>query len=54
MDANLTILSINGLSINKSFISNTTVGYIMPEQFSIDIDTQLDWDFAEYLMKKSL
>ena len=39
---------------NKSFISNTTVGYIMPEQFSIDIDTQLDWDFAEYLMKKSL
>ena len=39
---------------NKSFISNTTVGYIMPEQFSIDIDTKLDWDFAEYLMKKSL
>ena len=39
---------------NKSFISNTTVGYIMPEKFSIDIDTQLDWDFAEYLMKKSL
>ena len=40
--------------LNKSFVSDSTIGYIMPEEFSIDIDTQLDWEFAEYLMKKSL
>ena len=40
--------------LNKSFVSDSTIGYIMHEEFSIDIDTQLDWEFAEYLMKKSL
>lgn len=39
---------------NKSLISKETIGYIMPEKFSIDIDNDLDWEFAEYLMKKSL
>lgn len=38
---------------HKSFISNSTIGYIMAEEFSIDIDTQLDWEFAEFLMSKS-
>ena len=37
---------------NKSFISSDTVGYIMPEEYSIDIDTPLDWDIGEFLMKK--
>lgn len=39
---------------NKSFFSSQTIGYIMPQEFSIDIDTQLDWDIAEFLFTKSL
>ncbi len=37
---------------NKSLISKDTIGYIMAEKYSIDIDTDLDWELAEYLMKK--
>ena len=36
----------------KSFISSSTIGYIMPEEYSIDIDNQFDWDIAEFLMSK--
>ena len=39
---------------NKSLISKDTIGYIMPEKYSIDIDTDLDWELAEFLMKKKL
>ena len=34
------------------FIENTTL-YIMPEERSIDIDSELDWKFVEYLIKES-
>ena len=36
---------------NKSLITNDTVGYIMPEEYSIDIDTPFDWMIAEFLME---
>ena len=41
-------------SIEKynSLITSNTLGYIMPERYSVDIDTPLDWDIAEYLIKK--
>ena len=39
---------------NKSFILSSTIGYVMAEEYSIDIDTQFDWDMAEFLMSKSL
>lgn len=32
---------------NRSFITSSTVGYIMPQEFSIDIDTPFDWEIAE-------
>ena len=35
----------------KSFINKDTIGYVMPIEKSIDIDTNLDWDMAEYLQK---
>ena len=34
----------------KSFIASSTIGYIMPEENSIDIDNPLDWKIAEFLM----
>ena len=49
----LYLSSRKSILINKSFISNATLGYIMPEDCSIDIDTPFDWAIAEYLMKKS-
>lgn len=36
---------------NKSFYSDKTFAYIMPPIRSIDIDTELDFRFAEYLLK---
>lgn len=34
---------------HKKFISEDTVGYLMPQERSIDIDTYFDWQIAEYL-----
>tara|TARA_A100001035_G_scaffold265076_1_gene246923 strand:- start:84 stop:770 length:687 start_codon:yes stop_codon:yes gene_type:complete len=39
---------------NKSLITSNTVGYIMPEILSIDIDNQFDWEIAEFLMSKKI
>ena len=36
----------------RRFISHDTVGYVMPVQRSVDIDTPLDWQWAEFLMGK--
>ena len=36
----------------RGFISHDTVGYVMPVQRSVDIDTPLDWQWAEFLMDK--
>ena len=35
---------------NKYLVTNDTIGYIMPEEYSIDIDTPFDWMIAEFLM----
>ena len=34
----------------QAFISPDTVGYVMPAERSVDVDTQLDWQWAEFLM----
>ena len=39
---------------NKSLITSNTVGYIMPEILSIDIDNQFDWEIAEFFMSKNI
>ncbi len=38
---------------NRSLITDRTVGYKMPAEYSIDIDSYFDWEIAEYLMSKS-
>jgi CMP-N,N'-diacetyllegionaminic acid synthase len=40
------------LNENKLFLDNTGL-YIMPENRSIDIDTELDYKFVEFLMKEN-
>ena len=38
----------------NSFIDESTVGFIMPQSRSIDIDNNYDWEIAEMLFMKSL
>ena len=33
----------------KAFIASETAGYVMPVERSVDIDTPLDWQWAEFL-----
>ncbi|VVB88561.1 3-deoxy-manno-octulosonate cytidylyltransferase [uncultured archaeon] len=40
------------LKINKSFFGNDTFAYQMPIERSIDIDTEIDFRFAECLLRK--
>ena len=35
------------------YYSNDTYAYVMPKSRSVDIDTQLDFDYAEFLLKDS-
>ena len=36
----------------QAFIREDTVGYVMPAERSVDIDTPLDWQWAEFLMEQ--
>ncbi len=48
----LYLASRNFITRNNSLISSETIGYIMPSQRSVDIDTQEDWDLALFYKKK--
>ena len=37
------------LEQDKSFLTSNTVGYVMPPERSVDIDTLMDWHWAEFL-----
>tara|TARA_B100001027_G_C16258485_1_gene328173 strand:+ start:743 stop:1417 length:675 start_codon:yes stop_codon:yes gene_type:complete len=38
---------------NKKFITDDTIGYVMPQERSIDIDTHFDWKIAQFLHKSN-
>ncbi len=40
----------NWIKEHRIFINHETLGYIMPEERSVDIDSQLDWLWAETLI----
>ena len=42
------------LEKNRVFYSTETLGYIMPTERSVDIDSPLDWKWAEFLLRESL
>ena len=46
------ILKLSLLKTLNSYYSDNTCAFIMPPERSIDIDTPLDFEFAEILMKK--
>lgn len=51
MNASIYIWKRSRLLSEKPLISKDTSCYIMPEERSIDIDTELDFKYVEYLMK---
>lgn len=40
------------LLTNKNFIGDDTIGYVMPPERSADIDTPLDWEWVEFLLRR--
>ena len=38
--------------MKKDFYSENTFAYVMPKNRSVDIDIQIDFDIAEFIMKK--
>ena len=48
----LYLARVDWLRKERKFVTRETVGYVMPEERSADIDTPNDWVWAEYLMEK--
>lgn len=40
------------LEYEKKFLTSSTLGYVMPPERSVDIDTLLDWQWGEFLMQQ--
>ena len=52
MNASINAWWRNSLLSARNVIQSKTRLYVMPEERSVDIDTKLDWDFVEYILKK--
>jgi N-acylneuraminate cytidylyltransferase len=47
------IAQVEWLLNNRSFITDETHAYIMPKERSVDIDDEMDFKLAEFLLQKS-
>ena len=52
LNGSLYLTTRRHLYTNQSFISDETIPYIMKKEFSIDIDDESDWNYAEYIYDK--
>ena len=52
MNASIYAWMRDGLLKNRALFNSDTLLYIMPVERSIDIDSELDFDFVEYIMTK--
>lgn len=50
----LYLVETNWFLKNRMFLSPETVGFVMPTERSLDIDTPADWEEAERLVQKKL
>ena len=46
------VITSRALLENKDFITNETIGYVMSKEHSVDIDTELDFEFVSCLLAK--
>ena len=49
LNGSLYLASRSFLEREKSFLSQNTLGFVMPPERSVDIDTMLDWQWGEFL-----
>lgn len=52
MNASIYIWTRDALLNNRTLFTDKTGLYVMPEERSIDIDAELDFEFVEFLMRK--
>jgi CMP-N,N'-diacetyllegionaminic acid synthase len=52
MNASIYIWKRKALLENDTLYSDKTFLYVMPEERSVDIDTELDWEFVEFITEK--
>jgi len=45
--------NVHWLQKRKTFVCDDTLGFVMPAERSIDVDTLLDWDWVEFLMSRN-
>lgn len=49
---NFYISTIENFKVTKSFYNNDTMSFIVPEPFSLEIDTPMDLEWAKFLLEK--
>ena len=54
MNASIYIWKRNALLERDRLFTDETSLSMMPEERSVDIDTELDWDFVEFMMAKTV
>lgn len=54
MNASIYIWKRQTLLNKNTLFTNKTSLYVMPEERSVDIDTELDWSFVNYMIGKSI
>ena len=52
LNGSLYLASRDFLIREQAFIAAGTIGYVMPPERSVDIDTPFDWQWAEFLMEQ--
>ncbi len=52
MNASIYIWKRKALQNNDTLFTQNTSIYVMPEERSIDIDSELDWKFVEFITEK--
>ena len=54
LNGSLYLAKTDWIQDNRSFLSPETVGYLMPPERSLDIDTMFEWSLVEFLMSENL
>ena len=50
-NGSLIVIDVQKFKKEKTFLTDCSLGYVMPRERSIDIDEEMDWKIAEMLMK---
>jgi CMP-N-acetylneuraminic acid synthetase len=37
---------------HRRFVGPDTLGYVMPQERSVDLDTPMDWEWIEFLIER--